>query len=270
MDFSYDPVTALDEASATGPTAELFADIRATMQIPLVTSIWRGLAGMDDSLAAVWAPTRPIYAGTDPAVELKRVVDAARLPIPAPLAPTQLACLGVTHDDLTAIRAIVGAYNRSNGMNLVTLAALLSETSNAAAASHRVSPVPAWTDFPALLPQPEIAAGTWDLVRHVNAFGAPGLDANVATLWRHLAHWPALLAIIHSGFAPLHASGAIDAATAEIVELARDAGVRMAHLRGDTSGISDAARSTITGYVRTPTQVVRMVTLGHALERWLR
>ena len=48
-DFAYDPVTAVDEASATGRTAEIFADIRETMGIPLVTSIWRGLADMDGS-----------------------------------------------------------------------------------------------------------------------------------------------------------------------------------------------------------------------------
>ena len=50
VDFAYDPVTAMDEATATGETAVLFAEIRQTMRIPLVTSIWRGLAGMDDSL----------------------------------------------------------------------------------------------------------------------------------------------------------------------------------------------------------------------------
>ena len=50
VDFAYDPVTAMDEATATGETAVLFSEIRQTMRIPPVTSIWRGLAGMDDSL----------------------------------------------------------------------------------------------------------------------------------------------------------------------------------------------------------------------------
>ena len=57
-DFSYDPVTAVDEASATGEVAKIFADIRETMRIPLVTSIWRGLAGMEDSLETVWQASR--------------------------------------------------------------------------------------------------------------------------------------------------------------------------------------------------------------------
>jgi hypothetical protein len=52
-DLSYDPVTAVDEASATGESAAIFADIRQTMGISLVTSIWCGLAGMEVSLAKV-------------------------------------------------------------------------------------------------------------------------------------------------------------------------------------------------------------------------
>jgi len=60
-DISYDPVTAMDEASATGETAEIFADIRLTMGIPLITSIWRGLAGMEDSLPVAWAMAKPVF-----------------------------------------------------------------------------------------------------------------------------------------------------------------------------------------------------------------
>jgi hypothetical protein len=50
------------------------------------------------------------------------------------------------------------------------------------------------------------------MIRHVNAFGASGVNAGVATLWRHLAHWPALLALVHGTFAPLQS---IDHALAE-------------------------------------------------------
>ena len=61
-DFAYDPVTAIDESSAVGDTAALFADIRRTMGIPLVTSIWRGLAGMEDSLALTWTAAKRAFA----------------------------------------------------------------------------------------------------------------------------------------------------------------------------------------------------------------
>lgn len=41
-----DPVTAISEAGVTGRTAEIFADIREVMQIPLITSTWRMLAAV--------------------------------------------------------------------------------------------------------------------------------------------------------------------------------------------------------------------------------
>ena len=52
-DISYDPVSVIDEKEAIGETAKIFKDIRETMNIPLITSIWRGLAEIDDSLKKI-------------------------------------------------------------------------------------------------------------------------------------------------------------------------------------------------------------------------
>ena len=41
--YGTDPVSAIAESEATGEVADIFADIRATMEIPLLTSIWRTL-----------------------------------------------------------------------------------------------------------------------------------------------------------------------------------------------------------------------------------
>lgn len=268
-DFSYDPVTAIDEASATGLTAEIFADIRRTMRIPLVTSIWRGLAGMDDSLSRVWNLARPIYASGLPEQALARIVARTALPLPEPLPPPWLGCVGLSLPDLQQIRSIIAAYNRSNGMNFVALAAMVTPAALHGGVEAVASSAPSWPPLRPLLPQQAIDAGTWSMVRHVNAFGAPGIDAGVATLWRHLAHWPALLAIVHCAFAPLQASGAIDAASAQMVSLAAEEGARIAQLRPAELDISATALDTITGYVKSPTQVARMVTMGSALARWL-
>ncbi len=267
-DFSYDPVTAVDEATATGATAEIFADIRETMGIPLVTSIWRGLAGMGDSLHTVWNTAKPIYLSGLAERALGRVVEQTGLPMPQPLAPTQLACAGISDADLESIRTIIDAYNRSNGMNMVALAALIAPpTETREDACTRSNP--AWGEFPALMAREALDENTWDLIRHINAFGAPSIDAHVATLWRHLGHWPNLLSLIYCAFAPGHADGSITAAANRMVVLTRQEGLRMAPWRNDDFVISEQARKTITSYVTTPTQVVRMVTLGHALARWL-
>ena len=77
-DFTYDPVTAIDESAAVGETALVFAEIRRTMGIPLITSIWRGLAGMDDSLRLVWDAAKPIYESGEPERALARCIAASR------------------------------------------------------------------------------------------------------------------------------------------------------------------------------------------------
>ena len=210
-DFSYDPVTAVDEATATGETAKIFADIRETMGIPLITSIWRGLADMNGSLPAVWNAAKPIYLSGHVDKALARVVEHSGLPAPEPLTPGQLARAGIGSSQLDAIRTIIGAYNRSNGMNMVALAALVSpETAERENACPRTTP--GWDRFPALMSRQEIDDNTWELVRKINAFGAPGIDAHVATLWRHLAHWPNLLSLIDSALAPRNSDGSISAA----------------------------------------------------------
>ena len=79
-DFSYDPVTALSEGQAKGKTAEIFSDIRKTMNIPLITSIWRGLAGMNNSLEEVWTLTKPIYLTGTPELAITKMINSVYLP----------------------------------------------------------------------------------------------------------------------------------------------------------------------------------------------
>jgi hypothetical protein len=271
-DFAYDPVTAIDDSAAVGETALVFSEIRRTMDIPLVTSIWRGLAGMDNSLRLVWDAAKPIYESGEPERALARSITAANLPSPEPLAPTALACIGMTEGDVLTARAVIAAYNRSNGLNLMALAALIApatrESGAALTVASEASPAQ-WPPLPPLLPREAIAADTWDIIRHVNAFGASDIDAGIATLWRHLAHWPALLALIHCAFAPLQSRSFIDQANAQLVALSEAEGVRMAYRRPTLPTLSPKALATITGYVRSPTQVVRMVVIGHVLAAWL-
>ena len=74
----------------------VFREIRQTTRIPLVISIWRGVAGMGDSLRLAWAAAKPIYESGEPEGALTHSVAAVGLPRPEPLAPTALACIG-TH-----------------------------------------------------------------------------------------------------------------------------------------------------------------------------
>ena len=54
-----------------------------------------------------------------------------------------------------------------------------------------------------------------------------------------------------------------------LAEVARDEGERMANPRWRLEGVSDDVRSVVVDYAAKPTHVARMVTMGHALARWL-
>ena len=266
----FDPVTAIAESEATGETASIFADIRATMQLPLITSIWRSLAADVDNLRAVWGATKPLYESGQPDAALVMLRETATLPIPDPLVTGQLTCAGISSNDLTIIRGLVDVYNRSNGMNLLALTALVV-TPAGAPADRPSAPSPSpWPALPPLLTQADMSPDTWALLEHVNRFGAVPEEPGLATLWRHLAYWPGLLALIHAGFAPLQREGTIQRATGQILDIARVEGGRLAHLRSEDLSLPDSAREMIANYVLNPGLVARIASIGHGLAVWLR
>ena len=205
---------------------------------------------------------RPLYQTGIPAAALARVIDGAGLPLPQ-------SRVDMAHpaSELAAARAIVDAYNRSNGMNMIALTALVVMP-DAAALDDTQAPSPApWPVLRPLLAADDIDADTWALLQDINRFG--GGTGALATLWRHLAHWPGLLAAIKAGFAPLQQSGALLESMQRVHDLGRDEAAGLATLRPDPVVLPDEARQMISGYVASPTGVGRMVTLGHILGRWL-
>ncbi len=267
---AHDPVSAIAEAEATGETAALFADIRRTMQIPFVTSIWRTLAGVEGGLRAVWTAAKPLYASGQPDAALCSALEQVALPSPEPLVPGQLACAGVPAGDLPTVRAILDAYNRSNGLNLMALAGLVATPAGAPANRPPPPPPVPWPTLPPLLAQADMAADAWMLLRRLNRFGATPDEPGLATLWRHLAHWPGLLAVVHAGLAPLWKDGTIQRAAQQLLAQARVEGAALAHLRPEPGDMPEAARAMVARYVRHPGLVVRMAVIGHGLAHWLR
>ena len=265
----HDPVSAISEAEATGETAAIFADIRRTMQIPLITSIWRTLVAIEDGLSTTWQLAKPLYETGQPAAALLKLREQAFLPVPEPFAPGQLGCAGVVPKDVPVIRALLNAYNRSNGMNLIALTALVVTPSGPPANNPQPPDPPPWPELPTLLAPGDIPANTWTLLQHLNRFGAvPGEDG-LATIWRHLAYWPGLLAVIYAGLAPLQRGETIRRSTEQVLAIAQAEGERLAHLRPEIASLPESAREMISNYVRNPGLVARMVAIGHGLERWL-
>ena len=276
VDFSYDPVSVTDEATASGRTAEIFEDIRATMCIPILTSIWRALASWDDCLERTWSNVKPIYVSRLPELILPEFLSQIALSTPKFKIEERVSTANLSRTDLLDIQQIVNAYNRSNTLNLLALAAYITPASEGAplvldASFQNQTSIP----LKPLLPRLEITDQNWRHVCEANTLGT-GVTSNVsssqhvATLWRHLAYWPSFLSLIYEGFLPQQVSGAIDAMSSKSTSLAIDYGAEIARsFNTHHDPIPDRAMAVIQGYVRSPIQVARMVVMGHAISNWL-
>lgn len=265
----HDPVTALSESAATGRTAEIFADIRDVMRIPLLTSVWRSLAGVEGALEITWSKVRPIMASGQPDAALEELKLRANFPKPNSTATEWPSRLNIEKDDVRPIFAVIDSYNRSNGLNLIALTALLSTDGHQSVDLDTPTQSPVWNEFPKLLEKNEISGSTWALLERIKHLGSVDDRSAIATLWRHLAHWPRLLEMIISGYEPLQDDGSLQKSIDDV--LGRTAALCSAIkvTDRDISDFPEDALTLIDSYVHDPGSVCRMVTLGHGTREWL-
>src|SRR6266481_7461462 len=86
-------VPSILEANASGETAEIYADIRATLGTSVVNLIWRNLATMPGALQWAWSAVRPLYLGPA-AAHAEAVRRTLRLPVVPGLSSDALAAAG--------------------------------------------------------------------------------------------------------------------------------------------------------------------------------
>ena len=178
---SGDPVPAIAENDATGEPAELYADIRKTLGIPLVNLIWRNLATMPGALAWAWTSVKPLYACGQIQNEAIELMEGQQLPA-VPQFPTEsLRAVGVDAAAESVIRGILDSYDRSNPLNLIALFTLLAVlrdeiAGDAPPPAGRIAQQAFDVTLPALVNLHETSDETAELVRAVNRLGARGRD----------------------------------------------------------------------------------------------
>ena len=207
------------EADATGRTAEIYAEIRAAVGLPLVNLVYRVLAASGD-LESIWGELEPnLQSGSMAAAAAELTSLGTELP-GGLISPAALRVAGI--DEALRQRALttVEAYVHSNPLNLVAVSALLEPGSRATARTSTgdTRPTRSWD----LLPMADLA----DVETHVRALldemseplTAPGDALLVPSLFRHFAQHDCLLALLWTSIAPSVRSGAI-AHAADIVLL---------------------------------------------------
>jgi len=216
-----DPVPAITEAAATGETAAIFADIRQVLGVDVVNLIWRHLATIDGALPWAWGTLRPLYAGGSVISEATALHKALALP-PMPAIPAEVfAGLGLHADDLVAIRGVLAAYDHTNAMAAVALTALRARLDgrtphDSAAAEPAPVAATARIGLPKLLDLTDMQAGTAALVVALNGLGTRRPGAVLASMYRHLAHWPSYLSFAWLLLAPLDSDGLLATAIEQV------------------------------------------------------
>lgn len=123
------------EADATGEVAELYAEIRHSLGLPVVNLIWRHFATIDGGLPWAWRTIGPLYTSGAAEQSAARLVAGLSLPRLPPFPVDVLAGAGVDEGDRPVLTAILDSYNRGNALNICALGALLPQ-------AREVAPVP--------------------------------------------------------------------------------------------------------------------------------
>ena len=253
-------LATITEAQADGTTAAIFADIRETMGVALVNLIWRHLAVSPAALNWSWQSLKPLYmSGAVPqaAWTLRQALAVPEFPAFGEQERLDAQC---SVSDFVLVDAVLRTYERGNAQNLVALCALRLRLTGTAAGdtgatseqdpplaprandiqaeradrvTEALPPLPAMTDLStAIRSDIESLAEVWVPAQH---------RGMIPSVFRHLAHWPALLAAFRSRVQTLPPDSTSMAALAvdAIGEATRHAAPLVAQL--DTPAPLDAA-----------------------------
>ncbi len=272
---SGDPVPSVREDQAEGEIAALYGDIRATLGVPVVNLIWRHLATFPNGLAWAWGAVRPHYLTGTVQAEARGLREHLVLAETPELSRAALRNVGITTADETAIVRVLDTYALSNAMNLIALTALNRQRRGGGPPSAAPPPAaggadrPIEGDLPRLLVVDDMAPEVARLVAELNRFGQADDGRIVASLYRHLAHWPGYLALAWAMLAPLQRDGRLAAMIAATLDAADRRASRLAIEPSDDALLSAAVRrqigATLTEFI--DRAIGRMLPIGLLLRR---
>ncbi|MFP6759845.1 MAG: hypothetical protein VCC99_16775 [Alphaproteobacteria bacterium] len=215
-----DPIAEISEADATGAIAEIYRDIKAVTGVGQVNTIWRHWASLPPALEWAWGAVRPLYDDGGVAAAAAALVASVDISDSAEVPMEAFRAAGVGDHAVGTAAAIVEAYNRANSQNLVVMPALARFIANGGGEKAPATADPSARPqkpgpLPPILAMDEMEKDTAEMVTALSAPVAPAGQALIPSLYRHLAAWPALLAMAAaSTFAPGKIADAEAAATA--------------------------------------------------------
>ena len=262
---------AISESEASGEIAELYADIRATLNVTAINYVWRHIATIDGGLRWAWEAAKPMFVSGRVEQECEHLQAQLSYPELPGLSDSALSLVGVGRDGRDMIVAILDTYNRGNLLNMVSLSALIAESVTPPAGDRPRADLP-FTATP-LPPIPGVADLTNEVGEQVlalNALGAkPGPNRVVASIYKHIALWPGYLSLSWVQLAAMHADGSLLQLIEDTQQKAR---LHAAYLAADLGPrppgpVADQVRSTVFEF--TDTVIARMIPIGQMLRQSL-
>jgi hypothetical protein len=223
----------LAEAEAQGAVADTYADIRATLGLPVVNLVYRHLATEPGRLEALWAGVVP--ALRDPAAARLAAGIAASAAAPAvdTIPAAALAAAGIDGPVLDGLARTLAAYDRGNAVNLLAITATLEGVGGRAPTAPGAvtpngdeGPAPP-APLPPMVAVDRLYPAARALVEEMSeAVSGPVRPLLVPSLFRHLTRPAALLPLAWTVLrSPLRApafDAAVERVTAAAHAAARD------------------------------------------------
>ena len=262
---------AVSESGATGEIAELYADIRDTLNVSAINFVWRHIATIEGGLRWAWEAAKPMFVSGLVETESEHLMSVLSFPKMPLLSDTTLSLVGVNRQDREVISAILDTYNRGNMLNMMSLSALLAKPETPPAGSRAKAPLPS-TDI-SLPPIPGMADLTEEAGEQVlllNEFGAkPGPNRVVASIYKHVALWPGYLSLTWAQFIVMHNDGSLLKLIKDTKKKAQEHSSYIAGELGPrpAGAVSDRVKKTVAEF--TDTAIARMIPIGQMMREGL-
>ncbi|CAN5691599.1 hypothetical protein BH11PSE7_BH11PSE7_15950 [soil metagenome] len=263
----------ISESAATGSVAALYADIRETLGADLVNLVYRHLATVPGALEWAWANLGPHFRSGEFDAQAAMLRERVQQAFSAWPAAFQFATGHAA--DLASAAQLAQVYTLNNSRNLMAFRHLLDEGAVGAAAA--APPLARQIVHPAAAAGPAVTLPpipSWDTinsvdaetVRRLNRLGEAGEPAIVASLYRHLALWPAVLGDVEAALVQLDARRDIARALAFTVDASRS--IARAHPLAMPAAAPAAVDAALRARLRVFADVTipKMVPVGLALE----
>lgn len=228
-----DLLAELPEARASGEQRRIYLEIKRLSGVPMVALIYRHLATIPGALEWAWALVEPALQSGRLQERAWQLAAAAAIPGERTIPRAALRAAGIDAVAETAIGNVLQAYNRANPVNMLVVGCLAQhlagpvERQGAAPAASGWQPPPAPASLPPMVDPAAMPPAVRELA-HLLTDRDDGRPPSPLwpSLYRHLAHWPAILGYASVLVVPEFA--AVDASAEQLRRQVQAASVELA------------------------------------------